>query len=1303
MNNLKSLPNESVLIQGGNNNDNVGIQYISKGGQQFASEKNYLFFTTSKSEISYQVKTNGGIVLDNARNKLDIQPNYLRMGTLNYEFDCIGKSKYRYGGLIEEECDGGIEKKISGGNLNIKFMENRLKYNLEMYNGDINYLKYNNFNIAGITTAFKNRNFAVNSDKIALCRGDYGIDVGEDIIMSTDNHCRIYTINGSLSLLTRNGEKILLENERPNGEIVLKGSNINGKLLVDINFIKYDCKNIDFSVYENAFINSNNLQIKNNLTKMDAENIVINTLDIFLNSRNIKLEKFGNLSADLFYINSRNVKMENEMISIVSDNIRLKGDKIDLEWGENKLEMDKSLKYENKDSLFEVNGDELKMIGGNMGILLTSDRGGIKLGGELQWINFGTKLLESSVREKNIRMGNKNWDVEILGMDVKIYGDNMVMEGERVERRFGENLELIDEDAFRWVIGDSMIFLSKESFFVKKNEMEIKIGEKIELVGDVKLGELFLEKIHIEKDFIFAGDLLMINDANIKLNGELIQIQSKNIEIAGEFKNIKLESYVENIGDYSGVIKGIYNLNLAGNNYIKNNGELLEIGENVKICTIECKNNNVKIGGEKLEMKNEEIIIGDESNNFLQISKNGLEGGSNYAISFVTNKVFTLNANVLKLDGEKASIAMESGYMNLLGRGINMIGRKLYMGWDRVMLKDKQIVIGGGNSWICMEELSSSWEGDNMRLKGKNMDVLGDKIKMQGENLLLSGDYLWLKGEKTGIKLGEKLEISGIFEIENEGKKFEVNNGLKYEDNRGLFEIGEKGLILRSGEVEYGVEVNVRGEVGIYPSKSIILESTVGDVKLKTSTNVLWMDGIGNKINMESKNIFLRGSLYVDGEKGRITFGSLTLDSGNMYGKIGEIELELEKGIRINGGRFGYFGKSTEMEVEMEIKMRSERYGQFMIEEEGINIETSKNFSILGENSLAEMQVDFSGNCKITIGKKLEIGTNKELMILGEEKIVMGSTGDVSIGSKGKLKLDGKEYEGKYEEMNLRWNKGIMEGEVWDVKMRQIKLQQEGLGEIDIRSEGKIRLQSVIEGNRGDVMEIVSQNNTHDSSINMRSEMGGVKISGKMVNLEGRILLNGIKIDKINGGLKLDGFMETTGIKIGNICIENNKIICREKEILKLKNMDLELDGELTIKAMRCERIGGKRIEMNGLIRVNNGMEIRGNGGIEMNGIMIGNWERDNRTCVKIDMKDKIWNEGIRIEGDGIGLNANKCKIQELQLTKLFANEIKEYEEYEMEEIIENMDNKGEILDLIGKMLALIKWQNRRLKKIEKI
>jgi hypothetical protein len=37
-----------------------------------------------------------------------------------------------------------------------------------------------------------------------------------------------------------------------------------------------------------------------------------------------------------------------------------------------------------------------------------------------------------------------------------------------------------------------------------------------------------------------------------------------------------------------------------------------------------------------------------------------------------------------------------------------------------------------------------------------------------------------------------------------------------------------------------------------------------------------------------------------------------------------------------------------------------------------------------------------------------------------------------------------------------------------------------------------------------------------------------------------------------------------------------------------------------------------------------------------------------------------------------------------------------------MEQIIENIDGKGEIMDLIGKMLAIIKWQNRRLKKIEK-
>jgi hypothetical protein len=55
--------------------------------------------------------------------------------------------------------------------------------------------------------------------------------------------------------------------------------------------------------------------------------------------------------------------------------------------------------------------------------------------------------------------------------------------------------------------------------------------------------------------------------------------------------------------------------------------------------------------------------------------------------------------------------------------------------------------------------------------------------------------------------------------------------------------------------------------------------------------------------------------------------------------------------------------------------------------------------------------------------------------------------------------------------------------------------------------------------------------------------------------------------------------------------------------------------------------------EVDGKMRVIGGIETKG--GIVGDGVRLGNWDGGNRSCLKIDMKGTVWNEGVNISGGG--------------------------------------------------------------------
>ena len=111
-----------------------GIQYISKGSQQFATESNFLFMSTNESKQSFHVKTGGGIILENKKNKVNLQENGVRLDLLYLEENIIGDSMI-----------------VVGGNYLFQMKDKKNEYHLQMNHGLIKHTDFSKYEITGDT------------------------------------------------------------------------------------------------------------------------------------------------------------------------------------------------------------------------------------------------------------------------------------------------------------------------------------------------------------------------------------------------------------------------------------------------------------------------------------------------------------------------------------------------------------------------------------------------------------------------------------------------------------------------------------------------------------------------------------------------------------------------------------------------------------------------------------------------------------------------------------------------------------------------------------------------------------------------------------------------------------------------------------------------------------------------------------------------------------------------------------------------------------------------------------------------
>ena len=109
--------------------------------------------------------------------------------------------------------------------------------------------------------------------------------------------------------------------------------------------------------------------------------------------------------------------------------------------------------------------------------------------------------------------------------------------------------------------------------------------------------------------------------------------------------------------------------------------------------------------------------------------------------------------------------------------------------------------------------------------------------------------------------------------------------------------------------------------------------------------------------------------------------------------------------------------------------------------------------------------------------------------------------------------------------------------------------------------------------------------------------------------------------------------MEVQGLKIGkNMFIEPRGISLLQREEIEWRNMDVKLMGRMEMEMLKVKKIQGA-LEIEAKMKVIGAIDSKG--GISGEGYKLGNWEQGNRSCLKIEIKDTIWNEGIHISGGG--------------------------------------------------------------------
>lgn len=1095
-------------IEGGQD----GIQYISKGSQQFATEGNFLFMTTNDAKQSFHVKTGGGILLENKKNKVHLQENGARLDLL----------------YLEENILGDFTAAISG-NYWLRMTDKK---------GQIRFTDFHKYQIVGDT-------FEIDVAKFLVKRGDYGIDWENDLIVSNPSQIKFMSLNGDINFSTKNGERIIFENEKPNGVIEFRG--------------------------ERSLI-------KTGLAKMEHQTLQITCPNIRINRKFI-IEDDG-LEVQMDAIQLQGAKMEIGCIKMREGDFRVRADELQLGAGE--------------DTKIEITRDKVSIIGeGNLGIMLIGGKGGIKMLGDLQWIYMEDVLIQTDSNQKILRIGAESWKTRLEGA-VEMENCTLIGKNRRVS---GELCEIFGDSSVSWHIGDKMGKISAGGIVFESgvNQLEIT-NDCIREIGVKK--RLQFKKIKEN------GIRKTMNWDLLEEKGGVKKSEWGLLEVKGTHKKENWEAVEEELLNYSGIIRGKYELVFEGGS---SNGIYWDSGE-FGIRGVFKKNDRHTIfgGDNKLIIENSEI----EVRNCLRWKNNELLIG----IGRRVNNIF-LTEGVMLLGGKEHHLAILEDKIDIGGSIFVNSQKQVFIGDTMGTIgesKEKKIVIGLQTSSILLDE-------KQVHLRGKKVYLSGDDfMQINGKNVRIQGVAIGIGSSETGCIefVGEKMVYK------NGGSQMEWGDDFLYTREGGgsgtsRFYVGEKGVIVDSDDVNFKWQVHTKASIDFYTlAGNISIESIVGDIQIKNDGGQIFM-------SKEDKilGIWTEGNIWAKGKKIMMEAEKIEVNGKN----IG-VDCKMDVDIRFGRKLEALGGKEIEFQCREELKLASELFGELRIGAESeFNVRKSLDV-LIGENY--GLNVDGS----------LDFAVEKDVKIRGKKMLEIGAEDGVKIESVGAIILEGRErITMKSANFGLDVSEGVelLAADRMTIGgAKQMLFQQRGFGEMIWEADGKIRMVSKIEGNRGDVMEIRAESNTHEKSIHICSRIGGIYLEGQTIGLGGgKVNVNGVEIVGGENRLTIGGMVEASGLKIGkNMFIEPRGISLLQREELEFRNMDLKLGGRLDAESLRVKKIlGGAEVE--GKMRVIGGIESKG--GIVGDGVRLGNWDGGNRSCLKIELKGTVWNEGVNISGGG--------------------------------------------------------------------
>ena len=1089
-----------------------GIQYISKGSQQFATESNFLFMSTNESKQSFHVKTSGGIILENKKNKVNLQENGARLDVLYLEENIIGDSMI-----------------VVGGNYLFQMKDKKNEYHLQMNRGLIKHTDFSKYEITGDT-------FEVNVAKFLVKRGDYGIDWENDLIVSNPSQIKFMSLNGDINFSTKNGERIIFENKKPNGIIEFRAER---------------------------------LLIKTEMAKIEHQTLQINCPKIQIN---------------------KNIFVEDNSLEINSGVIQLKGDKMEI--GCIKMREGSFIAKTNnviigamEDNKIEITNDKINIIGdGKFGIIMAANKGGIKMLGNLQWNHLEDTIIETDDSQKILRIGDKSWKLKLDGK-VEIEDCTIIGKNKRISGNFSE---IVDDSVITWQIGNNLgkINLSGILFESGVNKIEI-LNECIKESCRLKCIEIgIMKEIGLHK--IQNWDKLEEKCLEKKSELELLENQ-------GGKKRENWKIVEEEIVDYCGNIQGKYELCFGEANGLYWDDRAEEFG----VKGVFKKNNRHIIFGDenKLIFENNEIEI----RNCLRWKDNELLIG----IGKRLNNIF-LTEKIILLGGKTTHLAIFENKINL-GDMIQINSEKqIYIGdlVDKHVSKEKKIVIGLETSSLFINE-------KQVNMQGKKVCFLGTEfIRIQGASIGIGfkeTEYIEFVGAKMVYKKGwSQIEWDESFVFTRD------NGGIGSSSSK--FYVGEKGVFIDSDDLNFKYGVHIKAPINLHSTMgNIMIDSTIGDIQIKNNRCQIFMSKDDKLLGIWGEdNILIKGKkLVMDVEKMEANTKNIGFDVKT------DIYIQYGRKLEIIGGR------EIEFQSKDGIKLVCGLFGEIKIGEKSeINIQKSLNLEV-GGNYL----VDIDGEMEYKIGKALKI--------FGKNIVNIGAEDEINIKTTGALRLECANIGMKSSEIIIEASEGIeLSGDKLAFGAKQINFQQRGFGEMSWEADGKIRMISKIEGNRGDVMEIRSESNTHEKSVHICSRIGGIYLEGQTIGLGGgKVQINGVEIVGGENRLMISGMVEAPGLKIGkNMFIEPRGISLLQREEVEFRNMDLKLGGRLDAESLKVKKILGG-VEVDGKMRVIGGIECKG--GIVGDGVKLGNCEGGNRSCLRIELNGTVWNEGVNISGGG--------------------------------------------------------------------